>query len=336
MKAYVPLLLAALLVSVPAATRADPLFENDTPLAIVITAPMKALMRARKDTETEFAGTVTLPDQTELDVSLKPRGKSRRAECRFMPLWLDFKKDQTAGTVLAGQNKLKLVTHCTPGYVKRGYVQTEYLAYRLYNLFTDLSFRVRRLEVTYVDADSRKQEGDVYPAFVIEHKKRLGKRLGGDVVDREKVSRSEYGKQALARTSLFQYAIGNTDFSFLRGPDECCHNVVVFQSDTGDLTPIPYDFDSTGLVNPPYAVPAEGIGIQRVTQRTYRGFCDHNAALETARQEWLAKRADIDALLKSEEVQGYRSKQVNRFLEAFFDILDSDADFERRIVKRCR
>ena len=70
--------------------------------------------------------------------------------------------------------------------------------------------------------------------------------------------------------------IGNTDFSTLTGPGgaNCCHNNRLFKGEQDRfLTSIPYDFDSTGLVNAPYAYPNPTIKLFSVRARLYRGFC---------------------------------------------------------------
>ncbi len=36
---------------------------------------------------------------------------------------------------------------------------------------------------------------------------------------------------------------------------------------------VPYDFDSSGLVNAHYAAPPEGLRVRNIRQRLYRGFC---------------------------------------------------------------
>jgi len=36
---------------------------------------------------------------------------------------------------------------------------------------------------------------------------------------------------------------------------------------------VPYDFDHAGIVNAPYALPAEQLGINSVRVRMYRGYC---------------------------------------------------------------
>ena len=39
---------------------------------------------------------------------------------------------------------------------------------------------------------------------------------------------------------------------------------------------MPYDFDYSGLVDAPYAVPPDSIHLANVRVRRYRGFCLHN------------------------------------------------------------
>src|ERR1041385_40117 len=74
----------------------------------------------------------------------------------------------------------------------------------------------------------------------------------------------------MAIVDIFQYMVGNTDWSV---PNY--HNIKLIRKKNADDSPpyvIPYDFDYCGLVNAYYAVPAEILGIEKVTDRKYRGF----------------------------------------------------------------
>ena len=182
--------------------------------------------------------------------------------------------------------------------------------YRLLNLFTDNSFRVRALEITYVDTDRERQEK--YSGFVIEHKKALANRLHGDLVETSSLKLAQLDAEHASFISLFAYFIGNTDFSLRQGPGaDCCHNAVPLQ--LGDLIfPIPYDFDAAGLVDPPYAAPAPNLSIRRVTQRLYRGYCEHNDLLDTAIKNFSDKRADVQTLIDGfDDIPGFREKSVS-------------------------
>jgi hypothetical protein len=62
-------------------------------------------------------------------------------------------------------------------------------------------------------------------------------------------------------------------------------------------TPVPYDFDFSGLVDAPYATPPEGFSIRNVRQRLYRGYCAHSAQAPAVASEITAKRGELIALL---------------------------------------
>ena len=299
-------LLPALATS--ALAESTPLFEAETPLRGVLTFEA-------------FDGPATLDINGQaFSLKLEQRGKSRREHCRFPPLRLNFKRKALKGTVLHGQNKLKLVTHCSGSDHKRGNLAAEYLIYRMYNQLTEQSFRVRWIDMTYVRRGRATQTG----AFLIEHKRSVAKRLGMKAIKAGRVKRSELQPEASARLNLFAYMVGNTDFSLLSGPpgDDCCHNVVPFRSG-GEVVPIPYDFDATGLVNPSYAAPAKQLSIRKVTQRLYRGFCIHDGALAGAKQQVAEEQDTLLAMVSAERnLPDRKRKQATRYLTAFFDTLN--------------
>jgi hypothetical protein len=324
------------------AAHANPLFPDPTsaaaqePVRFTLTLPIRDVMRS--DDGSEWPAQLALEGAEPVEVKVRRRGKSRLEHCQFKPLWLNFQTKDLRGTVFAGQNRVKLVTHCTNGFFKRGYLATELLSYRLLNNLTDASFRVRAAAITYIDADNQKAQAQ--HGFIIEHKKDLAKRLDATDADVEQMNVADYRAANLALLALFQYAIGNTDFSFIRGPadDDCCHNSVVLRSNSsGDYLNVPYDFDNTGLVNPPYAVPGEGLKIRSVTQRLYRGYCSHNGATQQARELILERKDDLLGLFaQGAEIPNLRIDKTRRYLDKFFAVLESDKDFEQKVLGRCR
>ena len=97
----------------------------------------------------------------------------------FPPLRLNFKRDNTEGTLFEGQNKLKLVAHCQDAEEQyKEYVVREYLVYKAYQLLTDKSFRVRLLKMTYVDKANEDKKMEKY-GFLIESDEMLAARLEG-------------------------------------------------------------------------------------------------------------------------------------------------------------
>ena len=158
----------------------DPLFESHDRLEVRIVAPLTTLKRERPNEE-ELDGTLIYIDDTgqevELELEIRTRGNYRRQErtCPFPPLRLDFPKKQMEGTLFEKQDKLKLVTHCRNAMQYEQAVIREYLIYRMFNLLTPLSYRVRALNVTWVDSEKNFRENQRF-AFLIEHKERFEKR----------------------------------------------------------------------------------------------------------------------------------------------------------------
>jgi hypothetical protein len=325
-----------------AAHAADPLFETNTLLEIRLEGPFKAIARDDDPDPLPRPGVFVLGD-LRLDVELAPRGKSRRLreKCKFPPLWVNFDKAALEGTVLAGQNKLKLVTHCESltGKETAGADELwlEYLAYRFMNLISDQSFRVRPLRITYVESGD--DEENPHPGFFIEHKKRLSDRLGMPVSDLHSISPSTLVPAPSQDVELYQLMIGNTDFSMIRGPqddDSCCHNLILMEQG-GQFLPIPYDFDISGLVDPRHAVPAEGLPIKRVTQRLYRGFCRDPQILEASIAKFLANEAAIMQLVAEQPgLDDRRRKKATDFVGGFFEILKDPKKRKREIEDDCR
>ena len=274
---------AALALLLAGNTAADPLFQDHSTLKVEISAPLSTLVRERPEEE-ELPGTFsyTAEDGTrvELDIQVRARGNFRYKFCDFPPLNLNFRRSQLEGTLLQNQNKLKLVGHCK---ITRRYEQSvlrEYLAYRLLNAMTDLSFRVRLLEVTWVDSDERRGRM-VRSAFLIEHRNRLAARIGMEPREMEFAELSRVQADHLNLTSMFQYLIGNVDFSPIAGSNgECCHNYAMFGTNADALVPVPYDFDFSGIVNAPNAELDTERGVELMGQRVYRGYCENNDAVE--------------------------------------------------------
>lgn len=105
--------LAFLWVAVQA--NASPLFDDNAVIDVELTGPIGSLTKNKDDrTEQLF---VLKANGVEQDVQVRVRGKSRLRLCKFPPLRFNFSESDTeqtvfAGHVFAGQDKIKLVTHC--------------------------------------------------------------------------------------------------------------------------------------------------------------------------------------------------------------------------------
>jgi len=327
------------------AAKPPKLFSSEETLEVTMEAPWR-------DFERKHSYQGTYPAQLRyqaadgrtvtIDMTVARRGVKRQQACSFPPVRIRFDKEAVKGTTFRGQKSLKMVTHCEGSSRYDQYYILEMLAYRIYNLLTDVSFRVRPLQVTYMDSSTGQAEGPRF-AFVIEDDSDVAKRNGLKKLNLPKISANRLDAGAASLMSLFQFMIGNTDWAALMGPDpqECCHNVkLVGPEPLGPqdfALPLPYDFDSSGLVDARYAAPHQDLPIRSNTQRLFRGYCQHNATLESARQTILGRETAIRALVADEPrlVSGSK-KKASRFLDGFFDIANDPGKFEKYVIERCR
>ena len=325
-----------------AAGEAVPLFADDGLLPVRIEAPLSTLIRERSDTE-YLVGHLYYTDgsgaEQALDLELRARGRYRRKAdtCTFPPVRLNFRKGQVEGTPFAGVDKLKLVSHCRNSSHYEQNVLEEYLAYRILNTLTDASFRVRLLHVDWVD-DERGGDTETHYAFLIEDDDLLEERLGITRLEVRSVSYEALEPQQAALVSVFQYLIGNTDFSMVLGPadDTCCHNALPFEGDQAGYLPIPYDFDFAGLVNARYADPNPKLKIRRVTTRLYRGNCLHNPYVDDANARIMAQRGPIMALVDSIPGMDDRTrKNARRYIDEFYEEMSTADGANRHLVRNC-
>jgi len=331
--------LAAALPATPAAAAPPkPLFASDQPIHLTIQAPLSTLMRNRSF-QGSVAGSLTEPSGLKLPATFALRGITRRTAetCDFAPLKVKFTGNPPPGSLFAGQNKLKLVTHCKSSAGFQQNVLLEYAAYRMYNLLTPFSMRARLASIDYVDEAGRPIVSRV--GFFLEDSADIAKRNDmREVVAGERIPVTWLRPDDAARYAVFQDLIANHDWSMRAGPagDECCHNArLIGVAGPGQVIPVPYDFDFSGLVNAPYATAPDELGIGDVRQRVYRGYCSHGAqALAAARQMRDQRPAMLAVLAQTAGIESRTVQTATAFLDRFFNDIATD-DKAARTLSRC-
>jgi hypothetical protein len=320
-----------------------PLFASHAPLAVTIEAPLTTLMLDRPDKDyLEGTFSYTEADGTEqtFDLKIRTRGDFRRQKkiCNFAPVRLNFRKKQVADTVFVGQDKLKLVTHCQrnrPTYEQ--YVLREYLAYRILQLMTNKSFGVRLMHINWVDTETGKARTKY--GFVIEDDDDVADRIGMKSLKTGNVTHADLDPRQENLVNVFQYLIGNTDFSLIRGPEteHCCHNSKLLSGTDGPpYTPLPYDFDFAGLVDTRYSGTNPEFKLRSSRQRLYRGRCHNNDLLPDTFRHYLEKKDALYAIV--DELVMFNSssrKSVIDYLDAFYDDITDSRMIDLRFTGKC-
>ena len=250
--------------------------------------------------------------------------------CDFVPLRLEFDKEEMKGTEFEGHSSLKLGTHCRSVAVFEQYVLREYTAYKIMNILTPLSFRVRLAKGTYIDSTSQKTLATRWAMFA-EDDDDVARRQEGRIDDRPQLLFRHMNGEYLGIMTMFEYMIGNTDVSIATQ-----HNVKIVETPAGVRYPVPYDFDYSGLVNTSYAVPDKMFSLSSVRQRLYRGPCRTPEELEATSAKFRAAKADIYRLYDDQPAFTDASRQDGqKFLDGFYQTLDKPAEMKRAFVDGC-
>ena len=312
------------------------LFRSDEPLVIKLSADFRAVQRDRDPkSETTFPATISYPaadgSVATMPLRIRTRGHSRRnpRTCTFAPLRLEFDKALTKGTVFDGHGALKLGTHCRKG--SEEIVFREYAIYRMFNVLTPQSFRARVASVTYTEAASGKVVAEEAGLF-IEDDDDVAKRMDGRIVDLQAAIFARVDPDALVTMMLFEYMIGNTDFSIM-----VQHNVRIVQTQEPRRFAVPYDFDYSGLADAGYSVPGRGLPITSVRDRLYRGPCRTTAEWQPYFDKFVAAKPQILGILESSPglSQSYRN-DARRYLEPFFRTIGHPSLIRRELIDTCQ
>lgn len=314
----------------------DALFSNPAPLKLSLKTNIRRIRGDKGDNAPWRAATITYVDDAgktvEIPTQIKTRGIWRRKNCDFPPLRLNFKSEVVKGTLLHGLDKPKLTNFCRDTDPYEQYMLSEMQLYRIYNLLTPASHRVRLIELSYVDSASAKVHAKRY-AFLIEEGEAVGARFKAAIYPEKGATMSDLEPNANALMSLFEYFIGNTDFS-ING----LHNVeLVFQS-TGQMIPIAFDFDFSGAVNTVYATPDPSLNIGKVRDRLYRGYCQEPSDYQKAIALFNAKKQaiyDLYADSVGQLIKPDRTRETLKYFDEFYKTINDPKRARKEIAEAC-
>ncbi len=313
------------------------IFDDETPMDLTLKYDIRSFIKNKMEGKYLDAElNIHYKDYSATkNIRLKARGNNRRQECFFPPIFLNFKTDPIKRTEFKGVKKIKLVTHCSSSKSYTDYILKEYLVYKLYNILTDYSFRVKLLNMNYVDTSKKKKH---YQRFgvLIEPIDLLAERTNSIEIESEIVRGKDVLKEEAGLVSMFNYMIGNTDWRFKGG-----HNMKFLKSlneITPQVIPVPYDFDFSGFVDTHYSHPQSWTNIQDVKQREYTGYCRSNDEeyLKTI-QKFIDKKEEI---FQTIDTFGYLSerdrKSLHNYIESFYYLTEKPEKLLNSLKNECR
>ena len=331
---YVLVIVGCFLFQHVAVGQTASLFDSDEVLQLTLRTDLKKLFRDRGDDPKYHPASINYQQDGSnivIPMKVKTRGNFRKkaGNCQYPPLMLNFAKSKTPGnSVFVGQDKLKLVTPC------RGedYVIQEYLVYKLYNIITPQSFNARLVQMTYEDTVKDKSSAKLF-GILLEEESQMASRNRSESVEQIGLSPHDLPNEEFLKMAVFQYMIGNTDWSI-----QYLQNIKLITTDsTKSPIPVPYDFDHAGIVRAPYANPAPELQMSSTQERRYRGYCieemnKFNPVFETFNQlkSQFYALYDGNPLLSS----SYQKLTI-KFLDQFYETINDPKKALRDFTYPC-
>lgn len=309
-------------------------FTDETVLNAVLAMDINKLLNG-KSKPTYLPATFTCkPGDSSITEQIRiiARGKMRREICYMPPLKLDFHNNTSPK--LYTLNSLKLVSACKPNDIHDQLLLKEYLVYKIYNLITEKSFRVRLLKLVYEDSRGKKKPISQH-AFFIEDTKDLAKRNNCKEIKNIKMYGQDTDRKQFTIFAIFEYMIGNTDWGVSAN-----HNTqLIFSRKDSTARPfvIPYDFDYSGMVDADYAVPDEKLEISNVRQRLYRGFPRNMPELEEAIAIFRGQKEKIYSLIRNFELLTSRNREnIIDYLDDFYKTINNSREVKSVFIDNAR
>ncbi len=304
------------------------------PLTVRIETDIKQLKKDRSDEHWQAGVFKVMKGDSvalQLDVELAARGNMRKKTCFFPPVKIRFAHNGPVNDSIADVNELKLVTSCKNTALDEQWVQKECLVYELYNILTEQSFQVKRASVSFANPGKKGALMSSF-SFLIESEKEMAARLNAKPIKPRIVTHKSLDTLAFDRLALFQYMIGNTDWSV-----RVRHNIkVLYLMPSGPSIPIPYDFDYAGVIGTDYALPDPQLPIRTVQERYYMGPCrDKFEFTRVFRYFKSKKEAILSHCEQFPDLPRNVKKQVANYLGEFFLVLDDPDSAKRDIEDNC-
>ena len=311
-------------------------FQSQDPIEVTLTTNIGGIRGDKRENPPWRPATLSYKgaEGSLVTVPLKARTRGiwRLRMCEFPPLRLNFSGEGSKGTIFHQLDKPKLVSYCHNADTYEQYILQEYQLYRIYQLITPVSHRARLVKVVYADSADGKVHARRY-AFIMEEPGALASRLGGRIIEQKGARPGDLDPYQDALFGVFQYFIGNTDFS-----EAGLHNVELFFTPDGVAMPVAYDFDFAGAINARYAVVDSSLRIQNVRQRLFRGYCQNAESYAKVFAVFQEKKPQIYALYADsigKLMDGGKVRETLRYFDEFYDTINNRRSAKRSILESC-
>lgn len=268
----------------------------------------------QKKTNNYLPGVLRTKDGKSYQVEIRPRGRYRRKVSQIPPMKIRFSEDELRAEGLDTLNEIKIALPCFDSDEGNELIVKEYLAYRLFEKVSDAYFRARLINLTIIDTYDTKSKPKKMTAIFVEDEEEVAERLNSVPEEEFGVPMDQFEQQQAARVAVFQYLIGNTDWDFsMHRNVQLCR-----MKENGRVIVLPYDFDFSGLVSAPYAVPSSESGLRNVRERFLMSSGIDAAALKAAVSDIKPLEKSFYEVCNSKFLSRSARNDMIGFLKSFF------------------
>ncbi|MBE9467314.1 MAG: hypothetical protein IMY72_03210 [Bacteroidetes bacterium] len=293
------------------------LFSNDEMIDICLETDIEYLLNNRQENCTYQNAEIYYFDKYDcskisLNIKIKPRGHFRLNPkyCEFPPIKFKFLENNIKDTIFRNQTTLKFVTHCNGD----DYILQEYLIYKIYNIFTDFSFKVRLAEITYIDTKNNYEPFTQY-GFFIEKTKHMATRNNSVNVSINKVDKDFLNYNYTSLIYIFEYMIGNNDWDMDLGKNL----KFLYSNDFKSYIPVPYDFDLSDVIHPDYPNISDIYGNGDIEKPKYRNLSRKKNELTAIFNIFqYNKNSILDLYAKFPFLISYNKKEIIDYYKQFY------------------
>ena len=305
--------------------------SNSERMKITINTDYRNLMRKSQKEEYQQAD-FSLEDQDGKVVfastgKIRARGNTRKKVCNIPPVKFKFSDEDLESAGLDTIDNLKFVLPCRTRDADQEYLYRERFLYDLYQLIDPNGILATLVDVQFIN--DGKQEAS-YTAFLVEDEDEYAHRMSARIIESGRLNVSVLERELFVKMFFFQYMIGNTDWAI-----EAKHNVeLVKLPGFTRVVALPYDYDYSGFVDQPYAIPHETMPIKDVTERYFLRYKLSDEEIQQAITFYQSIESDVFELLGNYDTMNEKTKKAcSRYLEEFFEILEKPSRLRRLIAK---
>lgn len=312
------------------------LFDNDSILELTIKLNFDSLYKGSFSETKQYKGFMSYYSSVDseliLPVRISKRGHFRKMYnvCSFPPLRVEFSMKKAKKSLFDGMDKIKMVTHCINADSSFDqYVIEEYMIYKIYNIITDYSFKVKLAQIQYIDISGK------YPimkrfGFFIENSGSLANRMKGTKLEYHYVYPEVVDQYHYCLMGLFQYMIINTDWSI-----NLAHNIeLIGLNPSFRPVAVPFDFDMAELINIPYNSPVIAYRLGKEPERHFTLKKVNRKLMQSAVQRINSKKEEILSLCRDNHFLSESNKiKTLASLDSFFRILEDKNQVRNEFFK---